>query len=105
MCSTVDASGMLLDGSKVDGVVTLRQALLRRPDVLVGTMTEKLLTYGLGRGISFSDMPAVRRIVTDAGRNNYKFSSLVTGIVSSPAFQMRIKPLAGTDPPLKTASR
>jgi hypothetical protein len=103
--SPVDTSGMLLDGSKVDGLVTLRQALVRRPEVLVGTMTEKLLTYGLGRGLASSDMPAVRRIVSDAGRNNYKFSSLVEGIVSSPAFQMRIKPLAGAEPPLKTASR
>ncbi len=85
--------------------MTLRQALLRRPEVLVGTMTEKLLTYGLGRGLSSSDMPAVRRIVSDAGRTNYRFSALIDGIVSNPAFQMRIKPLAGTEPPLKTASR
>jgi hypothetical protein len=102
--SPVDTSGTLLDGTKIDGLVTLRQALLRRPEVLVGTLTEKLLTYGLGRGLSSSDMPAVRRIVTDAGHANYTFSALIEGIVSNPAFQMRIKPLAGTEPPLKTAS-
>jgi Protein of unknown function (DUF1592)/Protein of unknown function (DUF1588)/Protein of unknown function (DUF1587)/Protein of unknown function (DUF1585)/Protein of unknown function (DUF1595)/Cytochrome C oxidase, cbb3-type, subunit III len=101
----LDTSGTLLDGTKIDGLVALRQALLRRPEVLVGTMTEKLLTYGLGRGLSASDMPAVRRIVSDAGRANYKFSALIEGIVSNPAFQMRLKPLAGSEPPLKTASR
>ena len=56
----IDASGELADGTKVDGVVTLRQALLSRPEVFVGTMTEKLLTYALGRGLDDHDMPAVR---------------------------------------------
>ena len=58
--SPIDASGELLDGTKVDGVVTLRQALLRQPDLFVGTVTEKLLTYALGRGLAVYDMPAVR---------------------------------------------
>ncbi len=59
----IDASGELADGSKVDGVVALRQALVSRPDVFVGTLTEKLLTYALGRGLDSPDMPAVRSIV------------------------------------------
>jgi hypothetical protein len=101
----VDATGVLLDGSKVDGVVTLRQALLRRPQVVVGTMTEKLLTYALGRGLGYYDMPTVREIVRTAAKNDYRFSSIATGIVASPAFQMRIKSAPDTTEPVKTSSR
>jgi len=85
----VDASGQLVDGTKVDGVVALRQALMREPEIFVGTVTEKLLTYALGRGLGASDMPAVRAIVRDAGRDDYRFSSIVLGIVRSAPFQMR----------------
>jgi hypothetical protein len=85
----VDASGQLVDGTKVDGVVALRQALMREPEIFVGTVTEKLLTYALGRGLGASDMPAVRTIVRDARRDNYRFSSIVLGIVRSAPFQMR----------------
>jgi mono/diheme cytochrome c family protein len=85
----IDASGELTDGTKIDGVGALREALLKRPDVLVGTMTEKLMTYALGRTLEHQDMPAVRAIVRAAARDNYRFSSLVRGIVSSVPFQMR----------------
>ena len=85
----IDASGELTDGTKIDGVPALRDALVRRPDVLVGTMTEKLMTYGLGRTLEYQDMPAVRAIVRSSARDNYRFSSLVRGIVSSTPFQMR----------------
>jgi len=85
----VDASGQLVDGTKVDGVVALRQALLREPDIFVSTVTEKLMTYALGRGLTASDMPAVRAIVRDAQRDGYRFSSIVMGIVRSVPFQMR----------------
>jgi len=88
----VDASGDLADGSHVNGVVELREALLKKPDLFVGTMTEKLMTYALGRGIDYRDMPAVRMIVRDAGRDGYKFSSLVMGVVRSVPFQMRMAP-------------
>jgi Protein of unknown function (DUF1585) len=74
----------------VNGVVALRQALVSHPDVFVGTLTEKLLTYALGRGLDFSDMPAVRAIVS-ASRDHYRFSSIVIGIVNSTPFQMRVK--------------
>ena len=87
----IDATGDLLDGTHVDGVVQLRQALLKRPEVFVGTMTEKLLTYALKRGVEAPDMPTVRAIVRDVSRQNYRFSSLVLGVVKSPAFQMRTK--------------
>ena len=85
----VDASGQLVDGTKVDGVVALRQALLREPEIFVGTVTEKLLTYALGRGLTAQDMPAVRAIVRDARRDDYRFSSIVLGLIRSVPFQMR----------------
>jgi len=89
--SPIDASGVLTDGSKVSGVVDLRQALLQRPEVLVGTMSEKLLTYALGRGLEATDMPAVRTVVRDASRDGYRFSALVKGVVTSVPFRMRRK--------------
>jgi hypothetical protein len=85
----IDASGELADGSRINGAVELRQSLLKRPDVLVGTMAEKLLTYAVGRGVEADDMPAVRKIVHDAAADGYRFSSLVRGIVTSVPFQMR----------------
>jgi len=87
----IDASGQLADGTAVDGVVTLRKAILDRPELFVGTMTEKLMTYALGRGVGPEDMPSVRRILRDAAANEYHFSSLVLGIVKSVPFQMRMK--------------
>jgi hypothetical protein len=87
----VDASGQLADGTPINGVVELRQALLRRPETFVETLTEKLLTYAVGRGLGASDMPVVRSIVRGAAPRDYRFSSLVLGIVSSAPFQMRIK--------------
>ena len=72
-----------------DGVVALRQALMREPEIFVGTVTEKLLTYAVGRGLAAPDMPAVRAIVRDARRDDYRFSSVVLGIIRSVPFQMR----------------
>jgi hypothetical protein len=85
----IDASGELADGSKVDGVAALRQALVSHPEVFVGTLTEKLLTYALGRGLDYPDMPAVRAIVAAAASDGYRFSSIVLGIVNSAPFRMR----------------
>jgi mono/diheme cytochrome c family protein len=85
----IDASGQLLDGTKVNGPVELRNALLRQPEIFTSTMTEKLLTYALGRGLAYYDMPVVRGIVREAARHDYRFSSLILGIVSSAPFQMR----------------
>jgi hypothetical protein len=87
----IDASGQLADGTSVDGVVTLRRALLRRPEIFVGTMTEKMLTYALGRGLMYYDLPTVRGIVRQAQSADSRFSSLVLGIVDSAPFQMRMK--------------
>jgi mono/diheme cytochrome c family protein len=85
----VDASGRLADGSDITGVATMRDALTRRPEVFVTTLTQKLLTYALGRGLDDRDMPAVRQIVRDASAHDYRFSSLVLGIATSVPFQMR----------------
>ena len=85
----IDAAGKLVDGTAVGGPVDLRNALMRRPDQFVQTLTEKLMTYGLGRSVEYYDMPAVRQIVRDAARDNYRFSSIVMGIVKSAPFQMR----------------
>jgi mono/diheme cytochrome c family protein len=85
----IDASGQLVDGTPLNGPVDLRRALLRRPEQFVQTLTERLMTYALGRSVEAHDMPAVRKIVRDAARDNYKFSSLVLGIVKSAPFQMR----------------
>jgi hypothetical protein len=83
----IDTSGKLVDGTAVNGPTDLRKALMTRPDQFAQTFTEKMMTYALGRGIEAFDMPTVRKIVKDAKRDNYKFSSIVMGIVATPAFQ------------------
>ena len=87
----IDASGQLVDGTAIDGAENLRKALLRYPDAIVQTMTEKLLMYAVGRAAHHYDMPAVRAITREAARNDYRFSSLVLAIVNSQPFQMRVK--------------
>jgi mono/diheme cytochrome c family protein len=87
----IDSAGVLFDGTPVDGPVALRKALLARPEVFVGTVTEKLMTYALGRGLEPVDMPVVRSIMRGAAKNNYAMQSIVLGIVQSSAFQMRTK--------------
>jgi hypothetical protein len=87
----IDASGVLVDGSKVDGVASLRDVLVRRSDQFMRVVTEKMLTYALGRGVEHQDMPLVRSIVRESAGSNYKFSSIVLGIVKSAPFQMSRK--------------
>ncbi len=87
----IDTSGVLLDGTKVEGPVELRKALLAKPNVFATTFSEKLMTYSLGRGLDYNDMPALRAVVRDAGKQEYKFSSVVMGIVKSVPFQMKQK--------------
>jgi hypothetical protein len=89
--TVIDPSGQLVDGTKLDGPASLRNALLGRSDVFVRTMTEKLLAYGTGRALKYYDMPVVRAIDRDAARNDNKFSSLIVGIVKSDPFQMKTK--------------
>jgi hypothetical protein len=87
----IDASGQLMDGTKVAGAVTLREALMRQPETFVQTLTEKLMIYALGRGLQPSDMPTIRGIVRDSSSKDFRFSSIVMGVVNSPQFQMRVK--------------
>jgi hypothetical protein len=87
----VNAEGAMTDGQRAVGVAGLRAALLEHSDVFVQTLTEKLMTYGLGRGLQEYDMPVVRRIVRDADAQGRKFSALIMGIVKSTPFQMRRK--------------
>jgi mono/diheme cytochrome c family protein len=87
----IDASAVMVDGTKVDGVVGLRGMLVRYQDQFVRVVIEKLLTYALGRGVEDGDMPTVRAVVHGAESNQYRFSSIVMGIVRSDAFQMNQK--------------
>ena len=87
--TVIDASGGTPDGSKFGDVNGLESALLRRPDLFVGTVTEKLMTYALGRGLDYYDAPATRTIVRDARAQNFRISSIILGVVKSQPFQMR----------------
>jgi len=87
----IDSSGTLVDGTPVNSVADVRKAVLSRSDIVVTTTMERMLTYALGRPVEYYDMPAVRAIVRDAAKNNYRFSSLVLGAVKSSAFQMKMK--------------
>jgi hypothetical protein len=87
--AVIDASGTLPDGAQFNGPAELRKILLRRPEEFVTTVTEKLLTYGLGRGVEYYDIPAVRKIVREAAPGQYRWSSLIVGIAKSTPFQMR----------------
>lgn len=85
----IDTSGVLPDGTSIDGVSDLRKALLSRPEQLVHTVTEKMLTYALGRGLEYYDPPAIREIIRDARNDDYRWSDIIVGIVNSMPFQMR----------------
>lgn len=86
--STIDASGTMPDGRSFDGIVGMRKRLVEREEDFVTTVTRKLLTYALGRGVEYYDMPAIRRILGDARKNDYRWSSIIMGIVTSTPFQM-----------------
>ena len=90
--AAIDASGELPDGTPFDGPSGLKAALLRHPDRFVTTVTEKLMTYALGRGVEHYDAPAIRAIVRDAAGDDYRLSSIVKGVVRSTPFQMRRSP-------------
>ena len=85
----IDSSGVLPDGTEFHGPVELRNHLLKRPEQIVHTVTEKLLTYALGRGTEYYDVPAIRKIIRDSRPTDYRWSSLILGIVDSPPFRMR----------------
>ena len=85
----IDASGVMVDGTRINGGSDLRKAILSRSDAFVETLIEKLMTFALGRQVTYADMPAVRRVARDASRDGDRFRSIVLGIVNSEPFQMR----------------
>jgi mono/diheme cytochrome c family protein len=89
--AAIDTGGVLADGAKVDGPIALRNAILSRPEAFATVLTERLMTYALGRGVEPSDMPVVRSIVKKSGPNNYRLESIVLSIVESAPFQMRTR--------------
>lgn len=104
----IDSSGVLPDGRKFNGPVELRKILLARPDQFASTITQKLMTYALGRGVEYYDLPSVRKIAR-AAAPDYRWSSLILGIVKSVPFQMstvkssstqtaQLQPMGGSKP-------
>jgi hypothetical protein len=87
--SKIDSSGVLPDGEKFQGPAELRQLLTEKREQFVGTVTERLLTYALGRGLEYYDAPAVRKIMRDASPSDYRWSAIIMGIIKSVPFQMR----------------
>ena len=93
----IDASGELPDGSKVNGPVDLRNALLKNPDQFVQTLVTKLMIYATGRPMEWHDMPTIRGIVKQAAKDDYRFATLLTGIVKSAPFRMKQIPAGSKD--------
>jgi hypothetical protein len=91
----IDTTGKFVDGTAIDGPASLRALVMRYSDQYARTVTEKLLTYALGRGVESKDMPLVRKVVRDAAPNNYQFSNIVTGIIRSAPFQKNMKEAEG----------
>jgi hypothetical protein len=84
----IDSVGELYDGTRMDGPVGLRNALLKHSNLVITSFTESLMTYALGRRVEHYDMPRVREIVREAKKNDYRLSSFILGVVNSPAFRM-----------------
>jgi hypothetical protein len=101
----IDSSGELPDGTIVNGPDDLRKALTAKPDQFVQTLTEKLMTYALGRAVEYRDMPTVRAIVRASANDDYRFSSLVMHIVNSEPFQLRAVPMDDATPKTQTVQR
>jgi mono/diheme cytochrome c family protein len=95
--TAIDSSGVLPDGTSIDGVQDLQAALVARSDMFVQTLTENLMTYALGRAVTYQDMPAVRKIVRNAAADDYRFESLVYNVVSSEAFRMQARSVSATE--------
>jgi hypothetical protein len=95
----------MVDGTELNGAIDLRNALLKYSDRFVQTTTEKLMTYALGRGLEYYDMPTVRAITRSAAKNDYRFSDLIMGIVESAAFRLRAAEQTPTHTEIVATSR
>jgi hypothetical protein len=93
----IDPNGVTNDGVPLSGVATLREFALANGDVFAQAVTERLLTYAIGRGLEYDDMPTVRAVARGAAEHGYKFSSLLLGVVESPAFTMNVKSAVGAE--------
>jgi hypothetical protein len=102
--TVIDASGVLPDGTKVNGPIDLRNALMKDPDQFVQTLTTKLMIYATGRPMEWSDMPVIRGIVRTAAQDDYRFTTLLTGIVKSPPFRMQQVPESKPTPETRRAA-
>src|SRR5690606_12094639 len=100
----IDASGQMANGTPVDGPVSLREALSQDPEQFAGLVTEKLLTYALGRGLEPYDMPIVRAIVREAAAEDFRFSAIVRGVATSVPFRMRVAERPADGPTTAAAS-
>jgi hypothetical protein len=85
----IDSSGVLPDGTEFNGPAGLREVLVNKQDLFLDTFIERLLTYAMGRGVEYYDLPAVRKIRRDAADDNYSWSAVITGVINSVPFQMR----------------
>jgi len=94
--NAIDATGVITEGSSLDGIKSLRELTLRKGDLFAQGVTEKLLTYAMGRGAEYEDMPLIRSLTRNAANNNYRFSALVMGVIQSPAFTMNLKTTVAT---------
>jgi mono/diheme cytochrome c family protein len=100
----IDASGVLVDGTKINGLADLRASLMARSDQFARVVTEKMMTYALGRGVEYEDMPMLRSIVRDSAPGKYRFTSIVMGIVKSAPFQSSMKTVETSAKPATTAT-
>jgi len=94
---SIDATGVTNDGTPLEGVASLRELVLHNGDLLAQSVTEKLLTYAIGRGLEYEDMPLVRSITRNAAEDDYRFSSLLVGVIESPAFTMNVTSVASQE--------
>jgi hypothetical protein len=93
--SAIDPTGVTNDGTELDGVGSLRELTLSKSDLFARVVTERLLSYAIGRGLDYEDMPLVRSIAHEAADHDYRFSTLLMAVVQSPAFTMNLKSAAG----------
>ncbi len=93
----IDATGVTNDGTHLDGIRSLRELAVRKSDLFAEVVTEKLLTYAIGRGLEYEDMPLVRSLTRQAAKDDYRFSSLLMGVIDSPVFTMNQKAAASQE--------